>query len=311
MPAIYTSALLFMFLMTSITYYGFRQYVRPNRIHRQLADSINVVAVETVSTPNANKQAVLRFLRRIGELLPLSPLDMGLRRRYLIAAGYRSEIAVGVFYGIKVILCVGLFLLAFFLRGYIHFNFILRTVFLVAATCAGYFGPNLILERLVGKRQEELRLALPDALDLMVVCAEAGLALDQAILNVSRELKLTHPAICQELSMVTLEIFAGKRRAEALRNFADRTEEDEIRKLVAILIQTDRFGTSMSDSLRTQSDFLRIRRRQDAEERAGKVGVKLIFPIFFFSMPSMLVVAAGPGILQIFKNLFPLMKQFQ
>ncbi|MGI8988723.1 MAG: type II secretion system F family protein [Bryobacteraceae bacterium] len=95
-----------------------------------------------------------------------------------------------------------------------------------------------------------------------------------------------------------------------MRNFADRTGEDEIRKLVAILIQTDRFGTSMGDSLRTQSDFLRTRRRQDAEERAGKVGVKLIFPIFFFSMPSMLVVAAGPGILQIFKNLFPLMKQF-
>jgi len=105
-----------------------------------------------------------------------------------------------------------------------------------------------------------------------------------------------------------LEMRAGKRRSDALRNFAERTGESEIRKLVAILIQNDRFGTSMGDSLRTHSDFMRIARRQEAEERAGKVGVKLVFPIFFFILPSMLIVAAGPGILQIFKYLFPMMK---
>lgn len=310
MPAIFTSALLFAFLMAAISYYGYRRYARPGRIYEQLANSIEASPPENFTKPTSRATHILQIFRRIGDRLPISPLDAGLRRRYLIAAGYRSETAVQIFYGIKVVLAVSLFLVVFLLRGYIHFNFILRTVLLATSAFAGYFGPNLFLERLVGKRQEELRLALPDALDLMVVCAEAGLALDQAILNVSRELKIAHKAICQELSIVTLEIFAGKRRAEALRNFADRTGEDEIRKLVAILIQTDRFGTSMGDSLRTQSDFLRTRRRQDAEERAGKVGVKLIFPIFFFSMPSMLVVAAGPGILQIFKNLFPLMKQF-
>jgi len=108
---------------------------------------------------------------------------------------------------------------------------------------------------------------------------------------------------------VTLEMRAGKRRSDALRNLAERTGEGELRKLVAILIQSDRFGTSMGDSLRTHSDYLRTRRRQEAEERAGKVGVKLVFPIFFFILPSMLIVAAGPGLLQVFKQLFPMMRQ--
>jgi len=154
-----------------------------------------------------------------------------------------------------------------------------------------------------------LRLSLPDALDLLVVSIEAGLGLDQAIQHVARELHASHPQLSEEMTLVTLEMRAGKRRTEALRNFAERTGEAEFRKLVAILIQNDRFGTSMGESLRTHSDFMRTRRRQDAEERAGKVGVKLVFPIFFFILPSMMVVAAGPGILQIFKYLFPMMKQ--
>jgi tight adherence protein C len=115
--------------------------------------------------------------------------------------------------------------------------------------------------------------------------------------------------LSDELTLVTLEMRAGKRRADALRNLSERTGEAELRKLVAILVQNDRFGTSMGESLRTHSDFMRTRRKQDAEERAGKVGVKLVFPIFFFILPSMLIVAAGPGILQIFKYLFPMMKK--
>jgi len=152
-----------------------------------------------------------------------------------------------------------------------------------------------------------VRLSLPDALDLLVVSVEAGLGLDQAIQHVAHELQVSHRELSEDLSLVTLEMRAGKRRADALRNFAERTGESEIRKLIAILIQSDRFGTSMGESLRTHSDFLRTRRRQEAEERAGKVGVKLVFPIFFFILPSMLCVAAGPGILQIVKYLFPMM----
>src|SRR5437868_14528249 len=115
--------------------------------------------------------------------------------------------------------------------------------------------------------------------------------------------------ISEELWLVNLEMRAGKRRCEALRNLGDRTGEPELKKLIAILVQNDRFGTSMAESLRAHSDFLRVRRRQEAEERAAKVGVKLVFPIFFFILPSMLVVSAGPGLFEIFQDLFPMMKQ--
>jgi tight adherence protein C len=187
-------------------------------------------------------------------------------------------------------------------------NPMLKLLLMISGCAAGWIMPRFFLEKRVTRRQEILRLSLPDALDLMVVSVEAGLGLDQAIQHVGRELQVSHPQLSEELMLVMLEMRAGKRRSDALRNFAERTGETEIRKLVAILIQNDRFGTSMGDSLRTHSDYMRIARRQEAEERAGKVGVKLVFPIFFFILPSMLIVAAGPGILQIFKYLFPMMK---
>jgi tight adherence protein C len=151
-------------------------------------------------------------------------------------------------------------------------------------------------------------LSLPDALDLLVVCVEAGLGLDQALVNVSRQLQTAHPELSDELSLLTAEMRAGKRRAEALRNLASRTGEDDLRKLVAVLVQADRFGTSIADSLRTHAEFMRTRRRQLAEEKAAKMGVKLVFPIFFFIMPTMIVVSVGPGLLQLIKNLMPMMK---
>jgi tight adherence protein C len=186
----------------------------------------------------------------------------------------------------------------------------MMNVLVIIFGCAvGWVFPKMALEKKAKKRQEVLRLSLPDALDLLVVSIEAGLGLDMAMQHVARELTVSHPQLSEELLLVTLEMRAGKRRADALRNLAERTGEAELRKLVAILVQSDRFGTSMGESLRTHSDFMRTRRRQEAEERAAKVGVKLVFPIFFFILPSMLVVAAGPGFLQIFKNLFPMMKQ--
>jgi tight adherence protein C len=214
-------------------------------------------------------------------------------------------------YGLKLLLALTLAILSIVFRDSITANPVLRIVLPLAATGAGYWIPGFLLERKVSKRQEKLRLSLPDGLDLMVVSVEAGLGLDQAIQNVGRELAVAHPELSDELSLVTLEMRAGKRRAEALRNLAQRTGEAELRKLTAILIQSDRFGTSMAEALRTHSEFMRVRRRQDAEERAAKVGVKLVFPIFFFILPSILVIAAGPGILQVFKYLFPLMKGIQ
>jgi tight adherence protein C len=227
-------------------------------------------------------------------------------KQELISAGIRSRSAAPVYYGIKVVLAVVLVIMGLVFRDKIH-NRILTMVLPIACGGLGYALPGFVLGRLGKRRREKIRFALPDVLDLMVVCAEAGCGLDQSMVNVCRELKHVHPEVAEELSFVNMEIMAGKGRADALRNFGRRTGEDEVKKLTAILIQTDRFGTSVSDALRTQSDFLRIRRRQEAEERAGKVGVKLVFPIFFFCLPSLLVVTAGPGMLQLFRNLFPAM----
>jgi len=306
--AIFVSAILFLFLMGAVTLFGYRRYVRPGRVLDQLG-GMTVTSESALIASGGPQQGVLvRITQHIGEKVPVSPQDVSVARRVLVAAGYRSETAVRIYYGLKVLLCISLLILAFFLRDVVTSNPILRIVLVVAAGLAGYFGPSLVLDHLVAARQERLKLSLPDALDLMVVCVEAGLGLDQAIRSVSEELKLTHKEISEELGLVTLEMRAGKRRADSLKNLADRTGEAELRKLVAILIQADRFGTSVAESLRTHSDFMRVRRRQEAEERAAKVGVKLVFPIFFFILPSMLIVSAGPGLLQVFKYLFPMMR---
>jgi len=310
--AILISASLFVVLLAIISYVGYRYYAKPGRFYEQLGTAVVTTEFEGAGIPGVGQPGTaVRVIRILGEKVPVSPEEASTNRKFLMAAGYRSPDAMATFYGIKILAALGMLVVAFLFRSYIPGLPILRILALIAAAPLGYIIPNFVLEYLVSKRQETLRLSLPDALDLMVVCVEAGLGLDQAIVSVARELAITHPELCDELNLVTLEMRAGKRRAEALRNLADRTGEAELRKLGAVLIQTDRFGTSMSDSLRTHSDFLRERRRQEAEERAGKVGVKLVFPIFFLILPSMLVVVAGPGMLQVFKHLFPMMRQFK
>src|ERR1019366_4151850 len=218
--------------------------------------------------------------------------------------------AVAVFFGIRILMCIAAIVFTFIIREKITANPVLRVVLVVFGAAAGFMLPSLRLDSIITKRQKRLRLALPDLLDLLVVAVEAGLGLDQAIQHCSRELEFAHPELSEEMAQVNFEMRAGKRRSDSLKNLADRTGEAEIRKLVAILVQTDRFGTSLAESLGNHSDDLRIRRRQEAEERAAKVGVKLVFPIFLFILPSMLIVSAGPGLLQVFKNLFPMMQGF-
>jgi len=305
--AILLSLLLFLVLLAAIAYFGYRRYARPGRVYEQLGGEA------TFSTPmvgqmDAGDGMVVKVIQQLGEQVPIDPADASILRRDLMAAGYRSENALFVYQAMRVIGVVVLVILALIFRSYITNNGILAIVIPVAAGMLGFFGPSLYLDHLISARQERIRMSLPDALDLMVVSVEAGLGLDQAIQYVAKELVATHPDMSDELQLVNLEIRAGKRRVEALRNLAERTGEVELRKLVAILIQTERFGTSIADSLRTHSDFMRVRRRQEAEERANKVGVKLVFPIFFFILPAMLVVSAGPGLLQVFKFLFPLMR---
>ena len=309
--AILISLSLFLVLMAAISYFGYRQYARPARVYEQVGSATAFRMPALDQTSEDDPGLAVRVIEYIGQKLPLGADDAGYIRSDLIAAGYRSEGAATIYLGIRVLASVGLVLLAIALRPYLTSNPILAVVMPLGAAFLGYAGPGFALDHLVSARRERLRLALPDALDLLVVSVESGLGLDQAIQYVARELRISHIDLSEELEMVNLEIRGGRRRADALRQLGVRTGEGELRKLVAILVQTDRFGTSIAESLRTHSDFMRVRRRQEAEERAGKVGVKLVFPIFFLMLPAMIVVAAGPGLLQIFKYLFPMMRQYQ
>lgn len=300
---------LFLLLLLAITYFGYRQYVKPAGIYRRLSQAPAPSEVDGLHVEETRTLPAQVF-ESLGNVSPMSEQGGSPTHRDLVAAGFRSEKALSIFGGVRLAACVGLPLITFTYRFAIGGTGKSTLLLTAAAAGLGYMGPGMVLERLVKRRQKRLRLSLPDALDLMVVAVEAGLGLDQAIYYTAKELSVAHDELCQELSLMGLEIRAGTKRSDAFRNLADRTGEDEIRKLVSMLIQTDRFGTSVADSLRTHSDYMRVRRRQDAEERAAKVGVKLVFPIFFCILPSMMLVSAGPGILQICKNLFPMMKSF-
>jgi tight adherence protein C len=298
-------------LMLLLSWVGYRLIYKPGRFMRQLGTPVISEAKRNFVDETAEPEGstLVTLLHQIGSRVPSSDTEVATLKMDLVRAGFRGENTLPVFYGLRIVSTLVMLFLCIMLEAKMPPNPVMKLGLMASGIGAGWVLPRFVLEKKVAARQEILRLSLPDALDLMVVSIEAGLGLDQAIQHVAKELDLSHPQLSEEMSLVTLEMRAGKRRSEALRNFAERTGESEFRKLVAILIQNDRFGTSMGESLRTHSDFMRTRRRQDAEERAGKVGVKLVFPIFFFILPSMLVVAAGPGILQIFKYLFPMMKQ--
>ncbi|HEY3836608.1 MAG TPA: type II secretion system F family protein [Bryobacteraceae bacterium] len=301
---------LFLALMIAISLYGYRRYLRPARVYERLGRPVTQPSAVVNITDEPEQKMTVKVIEQLGNLMPISPADAAGIKERLVMGGYRSESAVAVFFGIRMLVCLAAIIFTFMVREKITDNPVLRVVLVVFGAAAGFMLPSLRLDSQVTKRQKRLRLALPDLLDLLVVAVEAGLGLDQAIQHCSRELEFAHKELSEEMAQVNFEMRAGKRRADALKNLSDRTGEAELRKLVAILVQTDRFGTSMAESLRNHSDDLRIRRRQEAEERAAKIGVKLVFPIFLFILPSMLVVSAGPGLLQVFKNLFPMMNGF-
>jgi tight adherence protein C len=167
----------------------------------------------------------------------------------------------------------------------------------------GYVAPSLYVNAKIRGRQKEMQKALPDALDLLVVCVEAGLGLNQAMVRVSEEIERLSPVLSDQLALVNLEIRAGTDREEAFRNMGERTGLDDIKSLMAMLVQTDRFGTSIAQALRVQADTLRTKRRQRAEEAAAKTTIKLVFPLVLFIFPAMFVVILGSAIIQIFEAL--------
>ena len=237
-------------------------------------------------------------LARVEKVLPTSTKEMSRIRRRLIRAGFTSPAASVIYAATEIALPVIVGVSAFAVLGPPR-GFLVGTLLAIAA----YLVPGLVIGRIITRRQLQIRNGLPDALDLVIVCVEAGLSLDQAVLKASEELALSHPALAEELHQLTNEIRAGKPRMEAFRNFADRTKVDDVRALVAMLIQTDRFGTSIAQALRTHADTGRTVRRQRAEERAAKLGVKLVFPLVFCLFPAVYVVTLGPGAIRIIRVL--------
>ena len=244
--------------------------------------------------------------KRVGKTLPRSPKEMSKLCLRLTHAGFRREDALSLFFGIRAVTAVGLFLI-FATPVLMRPN--LQVAF--GGLLLGYVVPGMILARLAKRRQHRIRLSLADALDLLVVSVEAGLGLDQALQRVGDELAFAYPELSSDLRIVTLELRAGTNRPEALRNLADRTGVEDLSSLVAMLIQTDRFGTSIAQSLRVHAESLRTKRRQRAEEAAAKTGAKMVFPLVFCIFPAIWVVTIGPAAIQFVKVLFPIIEQGQ
>jgi tight adherence protein C len=242
---------------------------------------------------------------RVGSFVPASPKDLPRLKRRLVRAGLRNPAAARFFNGARVVLAILLSGIGLLLG--VHSGALPNNILLLGGVGAalGYLAPSQYLSLRIKRRQRAIEKGLPNALDLMVVCVEAGLGLDQTVVQVAKELQFAYPDICDELAVVNLEMRAGKRRAEALHNLAERTGVEELRKLVAVLVQTDRFGTSISQSLRGHSDYMRVMARQRAEERAAKLAVKLVFPIFFCVLPSLFVVTVGPVLTRLVRDLLP------
>lgn len=280
---------------------------------RRRADGASA-AVDSEATPAGMAEQLMAQLRTLLEWFarmnqPSNVEEVRATRRLLINAGYRSGKAPVFFVGAKLLLAIVVVcLLTIIPAKVLGFPSAAKlTFFYVLAAACGYYAPAYWLRRAIAARKDALQRAIPDALDLMVVCVEAGLGLDQAIGRVGEEVKRAHPELSDELNMLTLELRTGVARQEALRNLAHRTDLEEVRNLVALLVQTDRFGTSIGQALRVHADSMRTTRRLKAEELAAKLPVKLLIPLIFFIFPSMFMVVIGPACIKMIRVLFPAM----
>ena len=247
----------------------------------------------------AMRERMQQALDPLSRALPISPSEVSQTRLWLIQAGYRNAQHVTIYRGLRVLFAA----LGFF--SVVLFTGFESPLLLLGMTAFGFFIPRFLLKRKLKERQRRIRLGLPDGLDLTVICVEAGLSLDQAMMRVGNDLSHAHPELSAEFHLFDLETRAGKPRVEALRNLAERTGVEDVRSLVGTLIQTDRFGTSVAQALRVHSDSLRTERRQRAEEQAAKTTVKMIIPLVLFVMPSLIFVPVGPAVIQLMHIFMP------
>lgn len=261
-------------------------------------------SLSDAASSKRKKDRIRDTLASVGKLLPGisgSPTNAQL---VMLRAGYRSANATSAIRGVKILLPLA-FVALVFATGLFRYSPLLS---FLGALILGYLLPELWLVWRVHARQQRLRLGLPDALDLLVICVEAGLGLDQSLMRVAEELRITHPELSDEITLVNLEMRVGKTRLDALRELARRTGLEDIKALVAMLIQTERFGTSVAQSLRVHSDDLRMKRRQRAEEMSAKTTVKMVPPLVFFIFPALMVVILGPAVIAVIRQLAPALK---
>ncbi len=240
------------------------------------------------------------ILQELGERVGKERSNLPELRKRLAQAGYQGLHAGAIFWGLRLFLPMSLGSGAMLASPFTGNMGMLLALWLAIM---GWVAPSFVLDRKLKRRQKEIRLALPDALDMMVTCVEAGLGLNQAIVRVSDEVRHISTEMAKELAMVNLEIRAGRPREEALRNLGERTGVDDLRALTTILIQTDRFGTSIAQALRVESDTLRTKRRQRAEEAAAKTAIKMLFPLVLCIFPSLFVVILGPAAIQVMESM--------
>jgi tight adherence protein C len=243
------------------------------------------------------KERIEQALGPLSKAIPLSPAEASKSRAWLMQAGYRQSRHETVYFGLRVfgtLLGLATVMLA---SGFDS------PYLLIGIPALGFLLPRFVLKRMIRERQRRIRVALADALDLTVICMEAGLSLDQAMARVGQDLRYAHSDLSDEFYLLNLEMRAGKPRPEALRNLAERTGVDDIRALVGVLIQTDRFGTSVAQALRVHSDALRTERRQRAEEQAAKTTIKMIPALVVFVLPSMFFVTLGPAVIGLIHTL--------
>jgi len=247
------------------------------------------------------RRKIERVLSDVGKILPPSAREVSQVHRSMIRAGFRRSELVPVLRGMKVILPIAFIALIYFTGWYLYSPIVM---FLTAAVL-GFLLPDMILGWRVRQRQHRLILGLPDALDLLVICVEGGLGLDQSIARVADELEITHPDISDEFHLINLEMRVGRSRLEALQELAERTGVDDIKALVGMLVQTDRFGTDLAQALRVHADSLRTQRRQRAEEMAAKTSVKMVPPLVFFVFPALFIVLLGPAVIILLHQMLP------
>jgi tight adherence protein C len=300
---VFLSSMLFLLTAAIGMILGFRYWIRPKAAVARV--------LETTVPVSSKREPLLSSLRRMldaaGQRLSSREKDREKTLHELASAGFRKRGALNIYYGSRLVGAVFLSATAAGACLLRQTDSSMLVMISLGGLAAGYCLPGEFVRLMTRRRRKSIERALPNTLDLLTICVESGLGLDQGILHVARELGRSHPEMSEEMCMINFETRAGKSRPEALRNLAARTGVQNVKELTAVLIQADRFGTSVAQTLRTYSSHLRVQARQRAEEKAAQLSVKLVFPIFFFILPSLFVITVGPVVVRIIRDLLPMM----